>query len=497
MKSQRILRTALVALTVVGCGKPTSAPLLQTVPQLQGIPEFAPLSMRQVPETVRDQLVLRLAPNPARVAPDREEYVNSPGAQAPEPGGRPSVIISVPLEATQAARRAADLRAQGLAPASTTNAANAGAGALESFQTDGYYNEAEQQIETALIRRGFDVRDRSRFEATLRDLRDRGDAGGQCFGSDFCRVAEAAGVDVARNQLRTQLENGDIEIGEYQRILEEVNRRAIESAPGQRRTEDEMIDIAEVIRAAQSGTETADYLLQISLVQVEPSYDRQFEIGAFRETRDFMGRHPGLQLGNGEGQLPAAVPARWFRAEFNAKLMSIRTGSIVWLGNHELQSQDAEPLTITIDIERRVANGEAVLNAIRDFNGRGDQLIRQAAQTRSQLEALYSVAQSPRQFENEEAMQAWENETRSRISALERQYTGLRQQLVEHAANRPPEFSEDFQYAYAVSTPRVDPNLTDFDVNDRQAQERLDAHRSALIRALTRSLIETIQVINN
>jgi hypothetical protein len=480
----------LVAMSA--CGKPTSGPLLQTVPQLDDVPTFQPLAMREVPAPVRDQLTLVL--KPGDITPSSEEYVNSPGAQATEPGTRPSVIISVPLEATRAARQAAELRAQGLVPSAVTAQENVAGTALESFQTDGYYNEAEQQIETALIRRGFDVLDRARFEATLRDLRDRADSNGQCYG-DICDIAEAAGTSVARARLEEALKNGDIELSEYQQTLEELNRRAERSSPGQRRTEDEMVDIAEVIRAAQSGTETADYLLQISLVQVEPSFDRQFNIDAFPETQAFLDRHPGLQLGSGPGQLPSAIPARWYRAEFNAKLMSIRTGSIVWLGNHELSSQHAEPLTITMDVERSVANGEAVQAAIRAYNLRGDKLQDAALRTRKELQDLYQTAQSPRQFESEQAMTRYQQDTRSRIAQLQREFRDLQDQLAAHAASRPAEFTQDFHYAYSVSEPRVTPNLADFDVDDRRAQELLDQHRNNLIRAVTRSLIETIQVI--
>ncbi len=482
----------LLALVAAGCGKPTSAPLFQSVPQLDQVPEFQPLAMREIPQAVRDQLVLRLEPGTGM--PDGEAFVNSPGAEARADGGRPTVVISVPLEATRAARQAADLRAQGYVPQSSVAPENVSAAALESFQTDGYYNEAEQQIEAALIRRGFDVLDRARFEATLRDLRDQAEDRRRCFWS-WCDLFEARGLEAAIEDLEEQLEDGEITREEFQEQVSEAERRADRTSPGERRTEDEMVDIAEVIRAAQSGNEQSDYLLQISLVQVEPSFDREFVIDRFPETQAFLRRHPGLQIGRAAGQLPPSVPARWYRAEFNAKLMSVRTGSIVWLGNHTLTSADAEPLTITMDVERRVANAEAVTQAIRDYNLRGDRLRDDALRTRATLESLYQQAQVPQAFESDQALLQWEQKTRDDVAQLERRFRDLREELAAHAAARPPEFTEDFEYAYTVSEPRVDPNLTDFDASDRRAQELLDEHRNALIQAVTRSLIATIEVI--
>ena len=56
------LAVGTIGLMVVisACGKPTSAPLFQTVPALDEVPVFSPLAMRQAPAPERDQLILTI-----------------------------------------------------------------------------------------------------------------------------------------------------------------------------------------------------------------------------------------------------------------------------------------------------------------------------------------------------------------------------------------------------------------------------------------------------
>lgn len=487
------LTPIVAALCLAACGKPTSQALFTAPPQLEESPEFRPLAMRQAPQPTRDQLVLSL--EPGSTTPDERNVVNSPGARSSEPDARPSVIISVPAEATMAARRAAQLRQQGRIPNAAADSA-LNESDMESFRTDGYYNQAEQQVETALLRRGFNVLDRAKFEAQLREMRDRADVqGNRCWG-DICDVARTAGFDVAMTRLKKMLEDGEVTLEQYQSSVAEMERQSQRSAPGQRRVEDEMIDIAEVIRAVQLGEDQADYLLQINDVRVEPSYDRQFNIGAFAETRAFLERNPGLTLGSAQGQLPSAIPAKWFRATFNAKLMDVRTGSIVWLGDHTLESRHAEPqgIEIRIDVERRVANADRVNASLRAYNERGERLADEVEQLRAEIQKTYEQGSAAREFETEEAMLRWQQQTRDEAAELERQYRDTRAALAEHAGNRPADFDAAWEFAYVVGEPQVSPNLTDVAAGDVAARERLEEHRSDLIRAVTSSLINTIVV---
>jgi len=363
------------------------------------------------------------------------------------------------------------------------------------FRTAGYYNKAEQEIEKSLLRKGFNVLDRSKFEAQLRDLRDnssRYDLRGRSQSTNIDQYPEE--VISAMEILKTRLEKGTISTQEYMQEMKGL-RSQKQRAPGSSRQQNEMIDISEVIRAVQNGEAKADYLLQINEIKVVKSYDRQFTIADYPETQKFIEGHRGLKIGRGKGELPDSIPTPWYRAEFNAKLIHIKTGSIVWVGNHTVYSPAAEKTGISIyfDVEQYISNAAKISSIIDSYNR---DIIKKTAVVNklgNELNNLYITATKTRKFDSEENKNHYERNLRTQISSLESQHKVALGELNVMANNGPMVAQEEWDYKYRISTPKVKPLLVG-DVNNLAMKEKVLEHKIKLIKEVTSALIGTIEL---
>ncbi len=387
-----------MAASFAGCGTPTAEPVFSVVPQLPGIPEVRPLPPRDPPPPIRDTLVLRIAPG--STVPDEFDVVNSPGAVRDEDDQRPSVVVF--------------------------------GGA--SLPTD-----ARSALESALLRRGFAVLDRSAVEGRLVEIRD------------------SAG--------------------------------AVPPPPGR------MPDMSRVLAAARSVPVPADYLFQIERFSVAPSDDRSVRIGNRQETRAHVEANPGLSVGSGAGQMPSEVSARWHGAELSARLLDVGTGSIVWLGSHDLESPDAEPdgLTIRIATERQVANVERINAALAAWNDSATALATTATAVRAELRDVYAEGSTSREFESDEAALAWQIDLLDEANELERRYRDAVGALSDLTAAPPPEYSEPWSFIYLVGDPTIDPDLAPGGVG-APVSRLVEAHLERLVRALATALVNTIVI---
>ena len=143
-------------ISVLGCGSKMFEPMYAKIPTAKAAPTVTYIDRRDYPASEIKMLNLTITNG---VLPDIENYFNNPGALYRKDSSAPTVIISIPIE-----------RSKHKKEGESTHIGQEGA----IYESDGYYNEAEQAIEGALIRQGFNVLDRSKFEAKLRDLRDRG-----------------------------------------------------------------------------------------------------------------------------------------------------------------------------------------------------------------------------------------------------------------------------------------------------------------------------------
>ncbi len=471
----------LFAIIGAGCGPKVFKPLYTTPPDVSAVLEVKYIAERPVPEEERSRLVISLAQT---VAPNTDAYYNNPGASRNKPDTAPSVIIAVPDKATSQSLSSTEGRQESEA---------VGRGLHEVFRTDGYYNEAEQAIEAALLRQGFNVLDRSKFEAKLRDLRDRANDT-RYWWTNYERLIENKEYDALKSLLAEQLKSGVLTQKDYIKRISEVDEISQIGLPGHKRTEDEMIDIAEVIRAAQTGSDQADYVLQINGLAVNDAENRMLNIQELPEVKSFLQANPGLKFGSLPDALPARVPSKWLRVEFNAKLISVVSGSIVWLGSHELESWAAEPIRITFDVQRKVKNAAVINGVIQKYNAELRTLINESKASRNTLTLAYTRASQEKKFKKEIELVQYRNELTDTIADLEKAHERNRVRL-RRMMNSPPSVSSiPWEYTYVVSPAVVVPNLLLEGQQSAAGEKRLLRHRRELIREVTRQLIRTVQI---
>lgn len=256
-------------------------------------------------------------------------------------------------------------------------------------------------------------------------------------------------------------------------------------------------DLAQVIRAVQSGERPADYLFLVERFTVSPASDRALEIGGLPETRAHAEQNPGLRIGDAVGEIPTRIPSRWYRTQISARLLDVGTGSIVWLGSHDVESPDAEPdgIVVRISTERRVANVDRINGGIADWNERTAEMAQEARLLQGEIRDVYAVGSEARTFDSEEAALAWQRSTRAEADRLEREYRDLLERLNELASSPPVEYEMEWDTYYVVDTPRLDPDFSSDGAEDAARGERIEAHLERLVRTVATSLINTI-VIN-
>ena len=262
-----------------------------------------PLNMPP-PPTLRSETVTINIPT-TNNQPARENIVQMRGHIIPYGS---TIVISVPRTITQQlmqqTRRISDRnpqRANQISSKSVSDINDAPINVGNDFFTSGYFHTAEQQIEKELIRHGFDVLSREKFEAKLRN---------------------------ARGSARVK--------GLY-----------------------ELTDISEVIRAAEKGDLTADYLLQINQFKLNDINDYDINLGAFKDYQKLMDHFPQVR-----DQLKKAqyLKCSEYSATLNAKLIHVASGQIIWIGEHSASTRGLleNALAVRVGVEEEVVNKEQI-----------------------------------------------------------------------------------------------------------------------------------------
>lgn len=233
-----------------------------------------------------------------------------------------------------------------------------------AYSTSGYFHEAEQEIERELIRHGFNVLSRARLEAKLRDLRDK--AGRKSFEND---VKYSDGTQELLNMLKKSFETGKIDINKYKDEKDKLLAESKLSEHGRNRRvgESEMTDISEVIRAAQDGVVSSDYLLQINTFNTNHELEYGINILANSKVRDFMQRNRDAadQIRGMQNH-----KCKELSASLNAKLIHVKTGRIVWIGDHVLTTRAIQdnPLSFEIRSVTKAGNIKEVTSFVNRQN---------------------------------------------------------------------------------------------------------------------------------
>ena len=212
------------------------------------------------------------------------------------------------------------------------------------FTTRNYFNFAEQAIEKQLLLNGFVVKDRSKFEAILRDLRD-------CNGPYWysCHSIDPA-IEPVLRELENKRESGQISAVDYAyQVREFRNKFKITQQTG-KRSENELADTSEVIRAASASETRADYILQISDFDTLDEKEETVYLLTNPEFRVFMEKHPDVRRKYSD-EKHSYYPCDLVQASLNAKLIEVASGNIVWIGNHTVTELDRPGNEANIELE--------------------------------------------------------------------------------------------------------------------------------------------------
>lgn len=326
MKSKWIL-SAVLSFIVMGCSSPGAIVPMPAVPQDEV--DTIRFSVFTLPREQLDDNVVQSTAFPIPVGS--------------------SVVIAVPDQMT---------RHDGL----SDNA---------DFRTDGFFNVAEQQIERTLLRNGFQLIDRSIFEAILRDQRDRRNR--EIIGSISTTGFDLRDYDPGCHPILAQLEErfnrNALSASEYARELDSLRTQCRVGSATRNRAEGEheLSDISELIRAASASDVQADYILQIPEFNTIRAREERLNLFNSGELRDFMAKYPGIA---NQFQQRQFFDCQSLEATLNAKLIHVRTGNVVWIGNHsvgELESGQSN-MELELRYRRYVANEQQIRNFVNQQN---------------------------------------------------------------------------------------------------------------------------------
>ena len=239
----------------------------------------------------------------------------------------------------------------------------------QDFKTKDFFSEAEQAIEKQLLRKNFRVLSRAKLEAELRKLRDENRCNIHEWNCLRSQVSPEAGPIL--DDLKAQFDRKQISAADYAQQIGEFRNKMQTSSAGRSRTGDEkeLTDISEVIRAAQSPAINAEYILQINVFDTNKKLTATTDVRQSEKARALLRANPKLKellASEATHNLSCAI----IGAALNAKLIHVKTGGIVWIGNHELNelSSGVQKLEIALGQRTYVTNERDVQRFVHSQN---------------------------------------------------------------------------------------------------------------------------------
>jgi len=249
-----------------------------------------------------------------------------------------------------------------------------------NYQSLAYYDKRESFIENALLRQGFDVVDRSRFEAKLRDMRDRTNNDKKLWWDDNLSEAQRKKISF----IEAERDDGRMPHEEATRRIMQILGQSEDEhsiAGSSEKDRMEMFDISEVIRAAKAkGDAKADFVLQVNYLDVIESNQVPDSFFSFKNNnvfREIIASDPDLSWGPIESDfsksfpsMPSGIRFPGNFAKFSAKLIDVKSGKIVWLGEHTISSLSAiNGFDIDVNVRKRSSNAAAINNKYENYKG--------------------------------------------------------------------------------------------------------------------------------
>lgn len=454
----RIATLSILSLVLVGCTTATSPKLyLDSKKPLEIVKPnyFEPLKENKILKT---KFKINYPVKEKELDPNN--YVNSRGSNI-NLNKYPTVVIALPVAMEK------NIFQEGVKSLDTT----------KPFKTEGYISESEAIVEKELIRFGFNVIDRSKFEAKLRALRSNTS---DKVGS---RIYEAT-----ISQLEKKKESRKITESEYLKELAELDK----NQQRRNRGDNELIDMVELVRAAQSKGIQADYVLQLNAIEEYNGYPIDVYLKGKPEIENYLLKNPGLDYGS--NGIPEKFETAVFRVVFAAKLFNVSSGQVLWSGSHEMNSLNVEEQKIIFDIVKEDIGTKQINQDINLYNNEIRYKYEKALNSYSELSNLYKVASMPRKYKSKDEQRIKERNLINAIESLEANLNKYNKD-VESFNLIPRDYKNEIKYRYKVSNLLQIPDLNPENLNgDKQKERELSKHRQKLLSETVKSLLESIKV---
>ena len=449
----------LLALLLGGCAK--TSPKLYTEGTLPPEP-VKPVLIEPLEVQNSKKTVFNIVYNAKSKVVDLNNYVNS-RANSIDLESNPTVVIALPID-TEGNIFQGDFH---------------GLDRSQAFRTEGYINESEAVVEKELIRFGFNVVDRSRFEAKLRTTRETSRVTEDIAGKVF---------QVKLKELEAKRNSGAITSEEYITQLSELDA----NQKTRKRGVNELVDMSELIRAAQSEGVQADYILQLNAIEEYSGYPLNLPVKGNREVELYLEDNPELRYRVNNG-IPSDFTTGVFRVVFGAKLFHVQTGQVVWSGTHELNSLNVEDIRASFHIIKKDISTEKINNEIAALNQEANQAYKKAKESQEALRSLYFKGSKERKYENEDSQRIQESRFLSSIQEHESIIKSRNSQL-EKFNLTPRNYNDKVKFDYEISDLEVKPDLNPLNIqNDPMKERAIRLHREKLLSETVRSLLATIR----
>lgn len=387
--------------------------------------------------------------------PNEDNYVNARGSVI-NLDKKSKVVIALPVE--------------------TSPSINSTLGA-DVFKTEGYINKAEVVVEKELLRAGFDVIDRSKFEAKLRTKRENNSH------------KETLVYEKAKKLLDEKLKNTTISKEEYVHELAKLKETTQHRSRGQK----ELIDMSELIRAAGSKGVQADFILQLTTIEEYKGYKTQVKIHGNPDVENYLKNNPDVTYGDRANSIPYSFDTQVFRVVFAAKLFDVQTGKVVWTGSHELNSLDIENIRAIFNIGKKDINSFTINNEINGLNSKAMAIKKESVAAKNKLIELYNYASSERKYKDKEEQKIGEKRLKDNISKYEN-IIKSNNDLIKKFNLEFKNYNPEVKYQYIVSNLLIEPNLNPEKASTNQELKVILDHRKRLLSSTIRALFNTINV---
>lgn len=269
------------------------------------------------------------------------------------------------------------------------------------------------------------------------------------------------------NQLEQQVEFALMELGFDLRDRAKFDAKLVEQDGGQAAR---VRTIGQLMNAANG---IADFVLQINQFEPLEGNGRWVEPMQQPEVQRFVQQHPGL---SGSGAVERfEIPT--VEGVFNAKLISVETGSVVWTGSHSVDSLDVLPrgMQVTIRIDPQATNAADLASAAEQHTIRAKRVWERAQGIRDRLMDPGSGLKARDQ------------------QMLIEEYDRTLAEYERLASEAPKVDADQIVYSYEW-TRDLNPDLPAFFAGSGPSNDALEEHRLDLLRTAARELIGVIRV---